>query len=82
MTCSTVLSFHLDSPGEALALYSALAPEAADPLPKARADVARTGEATVVVAIEAVDAPSLRAGVNSYLRWAKAALDAARIASQ
>ena len=82
MGCSSVLTFQLDSPAEALALFSALSPEAADALPKARASVAQEGDATIVVRVEAVDAPSLRAGVNSYLRWAKAALDAARIGAR
>lgn len=73
------LFFHLDSP-TARAVQGALTPEAAG------AEVPKTaGRATlepegVRVVIEAEDLASLRAAVNSHLRWVDAAEKAARIA--
>ncbi len=71
--------FFFPAPREiANALHGALSPET-------RADVPKTaGRVTLVddglrVEIEAEDVSSLRAGVNSWLRWVDAAQKAARI---
>lgn len=62
---------------EARALAGALGVEAGQDLPKATSRVEARGDA-VWIAIDARDAASLRAAVNSYLRWARVALEAAR----
>lgn len=71
------LVLECDDDAEARAVESALAVEAAAPLPKAGASVERAGS-DVTLALSARDAASLRAAVNSYLRWARVAVEAAR----
>jgi tRNA threonylcarbamoyladenosine modification (KEOPS) complex Pcc1 subunit len=62
------------------AIARALQPEAAQSeVPKTRGEVRRDGDA-VLVDIAADDLPSLRASVNSHLRWVDAAARAASIA--
>jgi KEOPS complex subunit Pcc1 len=55
-------------------LHDALAPEAGRDVPGARVHVAREGD-DVVVRIDADDTGTLRAALNSYLRWAQLAGD-------
>lgn len=76
---SATLVFSPESETIAKAIEAALLPEAGRELPKAESRVLRAG-ADVTVAIDAEDASSLRAAVNSYVRWAKTAEDAARVA--
>ncbi len=73
-TASLVLE--CEDEAEAAAVAGALAVEASDPLPKATAAV--TQRATVVgIDVAARDLPSLRAAVNSFLRWARVAAESA-----
>jgi tRNA threonylcarbamoyladenosine modification (KEOPS) complex Pcc1 subunit len=70
-----VLGFPL---GIAPAVHGALAPESGAEVPKTSARVTLV-DGRVVVTVVAEDLPSLRAALNSYLRWADAAERAARI---
>ena len=93
---TTVLSFQLDDAATADAIARALGPEASQAeVPKTRGTVhvVRHGDAgagghdglraegaTLAIELEAEDLPSLRATVNSHLRWVDAAVKASRIA--
>lgn len=57
---------------EALVLRRALEPEAGRDLPKARVSLSG-GPRRLTITIDAEDTSSLRAAVNSYLRWAEVA---------
>lgn len=62
------------------AIARALQPEAASSeVPKTRGEIRREGE-SLRVEIAADDLPSLRASVNSHLRWVDAAARAAGLA--
>jgi KEOPS complex subunit Pcc1 len=61
-----------------IAVLAALEPEASRELPRARAKVWTEGK-TLHLEIQAEDAISLRAAVNSYLRWVKVAADASAV---
>jgi len=76
---AATLVFEAPSEAEAAALAGALGPEVGDEVPKTRGALARDG-ARVTLDLAAEDVPSLRAAVNSYLRWARTALDAAAAA--
>lgn len=74
-THSADLALHLGDAAGVVA--SALAPETGGEggeVPKTSARVAASGGALRIV-VEADDAASLRAGVNSYLRWVRTSLD-------
>jgi KEOPS complex subunit Pcc1 len=58
-----------------IAVMAALKPESERELPRAQAKVWTEGK-TLHLEIQAEDAVSLRAAVNSYLRWVKVAADA------
>jgi len=58
-----------------IAVMAALKPESSRELPRAQAKVWTEGK-TLHLEIQAEDAISLRAAVNSYLRWVKVAADA------
>lgn len=73
------LRLRTDSPESARVLEGALGPEAETDLPKSSVSLVREG-ATLVLSLETEDLPSLRAAVNSYLRWCATALDVARAA--
>lgn len=61
------------------AIARALAPEASQAeVPKTRGDV-RAGRGGVEIMLTAEDLPSLRATVNSHLRWVDAAAKAAAL---
>lgn len=76
---SASLTLHCEDEAEAAAVAGAVGVEAREGLPKATARVAR--EADVVrVDVTARDAATLRAAVNSFLRWARVAEEAARAA--
>ncbi len=69
-----VFSFELGK-DKNVAVLAALKPESSRELPRARAKVWTEGK-TLHLEIQAEDAVSLRAAVNSYLRWVKVAADA------
>jgi KEOPS complex subunit Pcc1 len=69
-----VFSFEL-GPDKNIAVMAALKPESSRELPRAQAKVWTEGK-TLHLEIRAEDAVSLRAAVNSYLRWVKVAADA------
>ncbi len=69
-----VFSFELGK-NRNLAVMAALKPESSRELPRAQARV-WTEKETLRLEIRAEDAVSLRAAVNSYLRWVKVAADA------
>jgi KEOPS complex subunit Pcc1 len=69
-----VFSFELGEDRN-IAVMAALKPESSRELPRARARVWTEGK-TLQLEIQAEDAVSLRAAVNSYLRWVKVAADA------
>jgi len=69
-----VFSFELGKDRN-VAVLAALRPESSRELPRAQARVWSEG-ATLHLEIQAEDAVSLRAAVNSYLRWVKVAADA------
>jgi tRNA threonylcarbamoyladenosine modification (KEOPS) complex Pcc1 subunit len=73
------LSVACDSDEQADALQAALAEEAGDDVPGSRARVERRGRELAVL-VEAEDAGALRAAVNAYLRWVRAAADVHRVA--
>lgn len=64
----------------ARALHGALSPETGVDVPKTRSACALDAEGALRIDIDADDLSSLRAAVNSYLRWADAAERAARLA--
>jgi len=69
-----VFSFELGE-DKNIAVLAALKPESSRELPRAQARVWTEGK-TLHLEILAEDAISLRAAVNSYLRWVKVAADA------
>jgi KEOPS complex subunit Pcc1 len=69
-----VFSFELGK-DKNVAVMAALKPESSRELPRAQAKVWTEGK-TLHLEIDAEDAVSLRAAVNSYLRWVKVAADA------
>jgi KEOPS complex subunit Pcc1 len=69
-----VFSFELGQDRN-IAVMAALKPESSRELPRAQAKVWTEGK-TLHLEIKAEDAVSLRAAVNSYLRWVKVAADA------
>lgn len=68
-----------DSPGEAEAVAASLAPEMGADVPGSVASL-RRDDATLTVDLEADDEGALRAAVNSYLRWMRAASEVHRVA--
>lgn len=66
-------------PPIALAVEGALSPESTSEVHKTSGRTTREGDA-VRVELRAEDLSSLRAALNSYLRWADAAEKAARVA--
>ncbi len=63
----------LTGPG-APTVFGSISPEAGREIPRTRVHAALKGE-EMVLEIEANDLPSLRAALNSYLRWIKIAED-------
>lgn len=79
MNASVTLQF---PPGEcevAAAVGGALSPESCRAVPRTSARVAVHGS-VVRIELDAADAAALRAGLNSYLRWADVAAGAAELA--
>lgn len=72
------LFFSFTSEALAGAVSGALSPESESEVPKTRSEVALEGR-EVRVRIVAEDLASLRAALNSYLRWADAAERAASL---
>jgi KEOPS complex subunit Pcc1 len=68
----------LSGPG-AETVYGSISPEAGREIPRTKVR-ARLEGGTMRLDIEAKDLPSLRAALNSYLRWIKIAEDMNRIA--
>ena len=59
----------------------ALSPEMSERIPRTRVEVLE-GEGEVVIRIEADDLASLRAALNSYIRWADVAEETAKEAGR
>ncbi len=66
-----VLTRHAD------VVHGALTPELGERIPRTRVSVTRSGD-EVVVRIEADDHNSLRAALNSYIRWMNVAEETAK----
>ena len=75
-----VFTFELGTPGNR-AVLAALGPEASRDVPRACARVSADGP-VLRLEITAEDSSSLRAAVNSYLRWVKLAAGAAHAGSE
>ena len=75
------LAVRLDTPRLADWLERALRPEASREVPRTRAEVLRTGESAIEVAITARDVGALRAALNTYLGWIHLSLETARTAA-
>lgn len=78
MRHEALLVFSYASPPIATAIAGALSPETESEVPKTRSEVICDGGA-VRVHVRAEDLASLRAALNSYLRWADAAERAAAL---
>lgn len=61
-------TIRLDGP-DSRVVYDALRPETGRDVPKARVSI-RISRNRLTLTIDAEDTSALRAGVNSYLRWA------------
>ncbi len=82
-TATVVLSF--DTPVEADVISRALAPETVSEVarprgPRGRTRIERDGEGGIIIRVESPDLVSLRAGLNSYLRWARTAEESFAVA--
>lgn len=66
---SAVLEVVCDPPERAARLYRTLAPEAAREVPRASAQLERSGEALLRLTVSARDTGALRAALNTYLGW-------------
>ena len=75
-----VFTFELGTP-QNRAVLAALGPEASRDVPRATANVSSEGP-VLKLEIAAEDSASLRAAVNSYLRWVKLAAGAAQAGSE
>ena len=75
------LSFDTATAALAERIERALRPEAAREVPRARAEVRRTG-ARLEIAIAARDAGAMRAALNTYLGWIHLAAETARAAAR
>lgn len=75
-----VFTFELGTP-QNRAVLAALGPEASRDIPRATARVSADGP-VLKLEITAEDSASLRAAVNSYLRWVKLASGAAQAGSE
>lgn len=58
-------------------VHGALSPELGEKIPRTRISVTREGD-EVIVSIEADDHNSLRAALNSYIRWMNVAEETAK----
>ncbi|HWG90984.1 MAG TPA: KEOPS complex subunit Pcc1 [Candidatus Thermoplasmatota archaeon] len=76
MVLSATLTLRLDSPEAVRILAGALGPEAEVDLPRSTVALRQDGDRLLLL-VEAEDVASLRAAVNSYLRWCATALDVA-----
>jgi len=66
--------FDFDSKEEAKIVTSSIDPEIKNKIPKTKVKTDLSGK-TFKITIEAKDLSSLRAAINSYLRWINTALD-------
>ncbi len=57
--------------------FKALSPEAGRDVPRSHIRL-RKGEGSFILSIEANDVATLRAALNSYLRWANVAMNVAK----
>ena len=80
MTQRAVFSFDLGKVKNE-AVLAALKPEVARELPRARARVWQQ-DSLLYLEVKAEDSASLRAAVNSYLRWVKVAAEAAEVGAK
>ena len=65
--------FDFDSVDEASIVTSSIDPEIKNKIPKTKVKTSLSGK-TFTITIEATDLSSLRAAINSYLRWINTAL--------
>lgn len=75
-----VVEWEGDPPEQLDRLRRAMAPEAGDLLGKSKVELSRTG-AQLRMAITADSTPTLRAALNSYLRWLEMAVRVDELAS-
>lgn len=73
LTCSAELTI---TTRNARVLTGALSPEMSEKVPRTSVQVAE-GEGEVAIRVEAEDLASLRAALNSYIRWADVAEETA-----
>ena len=73
MTNKARFSFHFPSQKKASIVVASLSPEIVHKIPKSNVSVSLKGT-TLDLSIDAEDISSLRAAVNSYLRWIQTAL--------
>jgi len=66
--------FDFDSEEEARIVTRSIDPEIKNKIPKTKVETKLSGK-TFEIIIEAKDLSSLRAAINSYLRWINTALD-------
>ena len=66
--------FNFDSIDEAKIVTSSIDPEIKNKIPKTKVKTDLSGK-TFKITIEAADLSSLRAAINSYLRWINTALN-------
>jgi len=69
----TCFVFDFDTKEEARIVANSISPEIKNKIPKTKVDTSLSGK-TFSITIEAKDLSSLRAAINSYLRWINTAL--------
>ena len=74
------IAVRVESPEIAEWLLRALVPEATREVPRARAQVRRSGDRSVEVLVAGRDSGALRAALNTYLGWVHLALATAQVA--
>ena len=74
------VQLRVDDPKVAEWLEQALRPEAAREVPRAHAELKRSGDATLNLSITAKDSGAMRAALNTYLGWIHLSLATAQAA--
>ncbi len=75
---SVKFKFIFDTPDDAEVITSSLDPEIKHKIPKTNVKL-EVSEKTVFLEIESIDTSSLRAAINSYLRWIITAINVKKI---
>jgi len=73
MRKKATFQFFFDSSDEAEIVASSLSPELKQKIPKTSVNITQS-DATLFITIQSNDLSSLRASVNSYLRWMNTAV--------